>query len=227
MCVSYCLAILPIVLSIRFVNVLQSWNYAAVLCCRSYCDSGWHKKRLIKHAGGMEFSIGRLFRRNKRGVFGRARDYRVSRKRDRPSGIAKIPRARFVILYTTVSKEWRLWKALSEMPTLHLPTYLSTYLAIPTYARARILSGCLHRNTAVVIVLEMVAIFARSWQEDNETRPDTRYTTTLSWILPGVSSSFILFRSLSSTIHPSIPLLPFPLYNLRTRRIQLEKRVRW
>lgn len=41
-------------------------------------------------------------------------------------------------------------------------TYLSIYLAIPTYARARILSGCLRRNTVVVIVLEMVAIFARS-----------------------------------------------------------------
>lgn len=181
LCVSYYLRILSIILSIRFVNVLQLWNYAAVLRCRSYCDSDWHKKRLIKHAGGMEFSIGRPCFAGTKGSF-RGSERLSSLTETRPSiGNRENPRVRFVILYTTVSKEWRLWKALSEIPTLRLPTYLSTYLAIPTYARARILSGCLHRNTAVVIVLEMVAIFARSRQEDNETRPDTRYTTTLSW----------------------------------------------
>lgn len=71
----------------------------------------------------------------------------------------------------------------------------STYLPTYPYIYARILSGCLHRYMAIVVVLEMVAIFARSWQEDNETRPDTRYTTILSWfspmsLLPSLSCPF-------------------------------------
>jgi len=131
---------------------------------------------------------------------------------DRPSGIAKIPRARFVIRYATVgalvSKEWRTQK---YRPFTYLPTY--PYLCV----RARILSGCLHRYTTIVVVLEMVAIFARSWQEDNETRPDTRYTTTLSWFSPAslslsfslsLSLSRLLAYSLSSAIHPSTIVLP-------------------
>lgn len=171
------------------------------------------ERRLIKHAGVAEFlpndnrvSPKQRERKRKR-AFGGERLSSLSRKRDRPSGIAKIPRARFVILYTTagalVSKEWCTRKALSEIRTLHLlPTY--------PYIRARILSGCLHRYMAIVVVLEMVAIFARSWQEDNETRPDTRYTTTLSWFSPMslllslfLSLSLYLVHSLSSTIHPS------------------------
>jgi len=84
----------------------------------------------------------------------------------------------------------------------------STYL--PTYIRARILSGCLHRYMAIVVVLEMVAIFARSWQEDNEIRPDTRYTTTLSWFSPMsllLSLCFVLTLSILSILyHPRFTL---------------------
>lgn len=70
-----------------------------------------------------------VFHRNRERTLGERGGERLSSLShgDRPSGIAKIPRARFVILYTTgalVSKEWRTRKALSEIQTLHLPIYL-------------------------------------------------------------------------------------------------------
>lgn len=48
----------------------------------------------------------------------------------------------------------------------------------------------------------MVVIFARSWQQDNEPRSDTRYTTPSS-------------GSLSSTIHPWTPPLLVMVYTTR------------
>lgn len=92
-------------------------------------------RHLIKHAGGAACGIfytarGRVSSEQRGGPS--EEDKRLSSlsrktRPSRPSGIAKIPRARFVILYTTagtlVSKEWRTQEALSEIPTLHLPTY--------------------------------------------------------------------------------------------------------
>lgn len=127
-----------------------------------------------------------MFRRNK-GEFsgaggGRgARDYRVSHGNETVRRESRKSLARDLSSFIRPCQRSDAYgKLCQKYRPLRLPTYLSTHLAIPTYSRACILSGCLHRYTAVVIVLEMVAIFARSWQEDNETRPDTRYTTTLS-----------------------------------------------
>jgi hypothetical protein len=116
-----------------------------------------------------------------------AGDYRGRSRGCVRGGSRKIPRARFVIPRATgggarvlVPKECDAHGKLCQKyrPSTYQATYLRlSPLSPPLRVRGRVLSGCLHRYTVALVVLETVAIFARSWQEDNETRPDTRYTT--------------------------------------------------
>jgi len=131
-----------------------------------------------------------------------------------------------------VSKECDAREALSEIQTLHLSSYLPTSIHLPPpplRVRGRVLSGCLHRYTVALVVLETVAIFARSWQEDNEARPDTRYTTvpcaSLRRLSLRLARTFVLHHP------PYIHRRPI-IQPRRSRRIQPAKKragegVRW
>lgn len=142
--------------------------------------------------------------KEKRGEIFRARDYRVSHRNETIRRGSRKSLARDLSSFIRPpARSCQRSDAHGKLCQKYGP---STYLPTYPYIRARILSNCLHRYMAIVVVLEMVAIFARSWQEDNETRPDTRYTTTLFWFSPMsllLSLCFVLSLSILSILyHP-------------------------